>query len=143
MFMRKICPTQSLPSRKKQLDVLHHKASNYIDQARRTVLRTIDVEMVRAYWAIGRDIVEQEQKGKKKAEYGSSLLIDLSRRLIRKYGRGFGVSTLRDMRQFYQTFPDISIHHAVRGGSGKPLSSKLGWIHYRALMRVSNLKARQ
>jgi hypothetical protein len=60
--------------------------------------------MVKAHWSIGYDIVEKEQNGKKKAEYGSSLLTKLSLRLTKKYGKGFGISTLRDMRQFHLTY---------------------------------------
>jgi hypothetical protein len=98
--------------------------------------------MVKAYWFIGREIVEEEQLGKQKAEYGSFLLDELSERLMKKYGQGFSISTLRDMRQFYLTYPDIEIHHAVRGESDKGFKLNLGWIHYRALMRVHNSEAR-
>lgn len=127
---------------KKNIDILYQKASSYIEQARLTIHRTIDTEMVKAYWCIGRDIVEEEQQGKKKAEYGSFLLEELSERLMKKYGQGFSLSTLRDMRQFYLTYPDIGIHHALRGESEKGLKLNLGWIHYRALMRVHNSEAR-
>jgi hypothetical protein len=57
----------------KNIDVLYQKASAYIDKARQTIHRTIDTEMVKAYWCIGRDIVEEEQQGKKRAEYGQFL----------------------------------------------------------------------
>lgn len=113
----------------KNIDLLYKKASAYIDQARQTIHRTIDTEMVKAYWCIGRDIVEEEQEGKKRAEYGSFLLNGLSERLTKKYGRGFSGSTLRDIRLFYQTYPN-------------ELNPTLGWIHYRALMRVHTLEAR-
>lgn len=113
----------------KNIDVLYQKASAYIDQARQTILRTIDTEMVKAYWCIGRDIVEEEQQGKRRAEYGSFLLKGLSERLTKKYGKGFSISTLRDIRLFYQTYPN-------------EFNPILGWIHYRALMRVHTLEAR-
>jgi len=145
-FVKKSRPLVSLSlgtKNKKRLDILYRKASDHIDKARKSILRTIDTEMVKAYWSIGYDIVEEEQKGEKKSEYGSSLLTHLSNSLTKRYGLGFGISTLRDMRQFYLTYPNISIHHAVRGESGKQLSPNLGWIHYRALMRVHNPKARQ
>ncbi|USQ14853.1 deoxyribodipyrimidine photo-lyase [Legionella lytica] len=66
-------------------------------------------------------------------------------RLTKKYGKGFSVSTLRDIRQFYLVYPDITIHHAVRGKSSNELSlsPNLGWIHYRSLMRIDRPEARQ
>jgi len=63
---------------KKNIEIIYQKASRYIEHARHTIHRTIDTEMVKAYWCIGRDIVEEEQQGKKKAEYGSFLLAELS-----------------------------------------------------------------
>ena len=113
----------------KNIEILYQKVSAYIDQARQTIHQTIDTEMVKAYWRIGRDIVEEEQQGKKRAEYGSFLLNGLSKRLTKKYGRGFSGSTLRDIRLFYQTYPN-------------EFNPTLGWIHYRALMRVHTLEAR-
>lgn len=65
------------------VDILYQKASAYIDQARQTIHRTIDTEMVKAYWYIGRDIIEEEQQGKKRAEYGSFLLKELSGKLTK------------------------------------------------------------
>ena len=114
----------------KNIDALYQKASAYIDQARQTIYRTIDTEMVKAYWCIGRDIVEEEQQGKKRAEYGSFLLNGLSERLTKKYGRGFSGATLRDIRLFYQTYPE------------NKFNPNLGWIHYRSLMRIHSLTAR-
>lgn len=127
----------------KRIQTLCKKVTGHIDVARYNVQTTVDSEMVRAYWLIGRDIVEEEQKGKKRAEYGSLLLNSLSTFLTNKYGKGFSVSTLRDIRQFYLAYHDYyPIHHAVRGESKKQLSSNLGWIHYRALMRVQRQEAR-
>jgi len=124
----------------KRIDTLYVRVSNYIDSARQSIQRSIDTEMVKAYWLIGREIIEEEQHGQKRAEYGSFLLNALSERLVVKYGRGFSVSTLRDIRQFYLTYP---IHHAVRGESEMQINPFLGWIHYRALMRVHRPEARR
>ena len=118
------------PSDIKNVDALYKKAATHIDQARQAIYRTVDTQMVKAYWLIGRDIVEEEQRGQKRAEYGSFLLKALSERLTKKYGRGFSDSTLRDIRLFYQTY------------STHKLNPSLGWIHYRALMRIHNLEAR-
>lgn len=127
----------------KRIKALYEKITSYIDNARGSIQKTVDTEMVKAYWLMGRDIVEEEQKGKKRAEYGSYLLNNLALQLTNKYGRGFSLSTLRDVRQFYLVYSDYEpIHHAVRGEFKKQFSSHLGWIHYRALMRVSRLEAR-
>ena len=85
----------------KRIDSLYVRVSSHIDQARQSIQKTIDTEMVRAYWLIGRDILKEEQKGKKRAEYGSYIIKELSRRLSKQYSKGFGISTLKDMRQFY------------------------------------------
>ncbi|OGT28009.1 MAG: hypothetical protein A3I77_06820 [Gammaproteobacteria bacterium RIFCSPLOWO2_02_FULL_42_14] len=126
------------------VDLLYGKVVSYIDRARSNVQKTIDSEMVKAYWLIGREIIEEEQQGKSRAEYGTNLLNELSRKLNRKYGKGFGVSTLKDIRQFYLTYSVTGqISHAVRGESLINFNQNLGWIHYRALMRVSRKAARQ
>jgi hypothetical protein len=70
--------------------------------------------MVQAYWQVGKLIVEHEQGGRRRAAYGESLLEDLSRRLTTDFGRGFTITNLRYMRQFFLAFP---IHHAVRDES--------------------------
>ena len=120
------------------------KAVGYIDNARNRVQRSVNSEMVQAYWLIGRDIVDAEQRREVRATYGTYLLQTLSHHLTLKYGRGFSVSTLKDIRQFYLAYSDFEISHAVRGESNiKQLSFNLSWIHYRALMRVEREGARQ
>lgn len=86
--------------------------------------------MVEAYWNIGRVIVEK-QGGKDKAEYGTALLKNLSKEMTKEFGKGFTLTNLKYMRQFYLTFPKS---HA--------LSDQLSWTHYRLLMRVENENAR-
>ncbi len=101
-------------------------------------MRSIDTEMVNAYWNIGRDIVEEEQNGQERAEYGSFILKELSQKLASRYGKGFGITTLKDIRQFYIVYED-RIRHALRGESPKTPNQKslqpilgggfkLGWI---------------
>ncbi len=126
------------------VEELFRQAEGHIDKARQAVSRTIDTEMVSAYWCIGRDIVHTEQEGQERATYGSGLLTALSERLTKKYGRGFGISTLKDIRQFYLTYSDYCpIRHALRGELETQLSAGLGWTHYRALMRLDRTEARQ
>jgi predicted nuclease of restriction endonuclease-like (RecB) superfamily len=101
-------------------------------QARQKVLRTAHAAQVRTYWEIGRHIVEHEQGGAVRAEYGSRLLPRLAEKLTEEFGRGFDASNLHKMKQFYLSFPILD---AVR--------PELSWTHYRLLLRVDSLAARQ
>jgi predicted nuclease of restriction endonuclease-like (RecB) superfamily len=101
-----------------------------LTSARNKVYQTANFAMVEAYWQIGKSIIE-EQGGDERAEYGTGLLKDLSKQMTRDFGKGFTVANLKNMRQFYQTFPN-----------GYALRSELSWTHYRLLMRVENEKAR-
>ena len=87
--------------------------------------------MVEAYWNIGKSIIE-EQGGNEKAEDGPGLLKELSKQMTQDFGKGFTVANLKNMRQFYLTFPN-----------GYALRSELSWTHYRLLMRVENENARE
>ena len=86
--------------------------------------------MVEAYWNIGRVIVEK-QGGNNKAEYGTALIKNLSKKMTKEFGKGFTVANLKNMRQFYLIFQKS---YALR--------SELTWTHYRLLMRVENENAR-
>jgi len=72
--------------------------------ARQTAYRTVNFSMVQAYWQVGRMIVEHEQGGAPRAEYGKAVLEELSRRLTQKFGKGFDASNLRYMRLCYLKF---------------------------------------
>ena len=101
---------------------------NSIIAAKTRVSAAVNSAMVLAYWEIGKRIYEAAGD---RAEYGTSLLKYLSKRLSKEFGNGFDVTNLRRMRQFYLTFQK-------RG----TLSRELSWSHYRLLMRVENEKAR-
>ncbi len=103
-------------------------------EARSKAAASINFIMVEAYWRIGRRIVEQEQQGESRAEYGQALIRDLSRRLGDEFGRGFSVANLKNFRQFYLIFPDLEKSYTLR--------SELGWSHYRLIMRVADTQAR-
>lgn len=109
----------------------YEKIKEILKTARSQVYASVNSAMVEAYWLIGKSIVA-EQGGEHRAEYGSALLEELSRQMTRDFGKGFTVTNLKYMRQFYLTFPN---RHAVR--------DDLSWTHYRMLMRVENAKARQ
>lgn len=124
----------------KRVDVLYNNIAKHIRAARNNVLRTIDIEMVKAYWLIGRDIVEEEQAGKERAEYGSFLLQEISTRLTKEFGKGFSLSILTHIRKFYIVYQKS---YALRTKSKTPeFNPNLGWIHYRALMRESREEVR-
>lgn len=77
-----------------------------LEQARANVVRSVNSQMVIAYWLIGKEILEEEQQGKKRAEYGKRLIEELSRNLTERYGKGFSVSNLWSFRQFYLVYED-------------------------------------
>jgi hypothetical protein len=91
--------------------------------------------MVLTYFEIGRMIVEEEQNGKERADYGSQLLSDLSQSLTKDFGKGFSVTNLKQMRQFYSVYTKH-----VTFGKGQTLSDefKLSWSHYIKLMRIDD-----
>lgn len=99
--------------------------------ARRTAYKAVNFAMVTAYWNVGRLIVEDEQKGHIRAEYGKAILADLSTRLTDEFGKGFDERELRRIRQFYLVFPKWDA-----------LRPELTWTHYRLLIRVQNEQAR-
>ena len=103
-----------------------------VTQARQKAYTAINSAMVEAYWQMGRRIVEQEQQGKDRADYGSQLLKSLSKELTAEFGKGFSVGSLYYYRQFYQTFPEIF---------ATPWRI-LTWSHYKRLMQVSSTEAR-
>ena len=105
-----------------------------LQEARGKAYTAANSAMVDAYWRIGRRIVEEEQGGSARAEYGSQLIRDLARALGEEFGRGMSVANLRNFRQFYLTFPDAGKHYALR--------SELSWTHWRLVMRVEDSQAR-
>jgi predicted nuclease of restriction endonuclease-like (RecB) superfamily len=106
--------------------------------ARCNAYRAINFVMVEAYWSVGRMIVEEEQLGKGRAEYGRLLMSNLSRRLTAEFGNGFGETNLKYFRQFYLTYP-VQSAEQIR----HTLCDELTWSHYRLLMRVEKPDARQ
>jgi len=115
-----------------KLNTLYNTINQIIEEARNTVYRTANFTMVQAYWNIGRAIVEEEQNGQDRAEYGQYILKELAKKLTKKHGKIYGERNLRYVRQFYRIFQNWN---AVR--------SELSWTHYRLLLRVENDRARQ
>jgi len=102
-----------------------------LSSARSKAYVAVNFAMVEAYWNVGRLIVEK-QGGAERAEYGNGLIDGLARLLTVEFGKGFTITNLRDMRQFYLAF---QIRHALRG--------ELSWTHYRLIMRVEKPYARE
>jgi predicted nuclease of restriction endonuclease-like (RecB) superfamily len=111
---------------------LYASIRNIVLSARSNVRQAVNDTMVQTYWQIGRLIVEHEQGGSTRAEYGKKTLEALSGRLSEEFGKGFDVRNLRNMRSFYQAYP---IRNAVR--------TELTWTHHRQLLRVENTIARE
>ena len=107
---------------------------NILAQARMKAYQSVNSVMVEAYWLIGKRIVEEEQNGKERAEYGEALLKNLSVALTKEFGKGFSSSNLRNFRQFYLTYSDPEICYTV--------CSKLTWSHNRLIMRIDSNAAR-
>jgi predicted nuclease of restriction endonuclease-like (RecB) superfamily len=138
---------------------LMDRVVSILEQARANVARSINSNIVIAYWLIGREVVVALQGGGERAEYGERLLGELSEQLTKRYGRGFSVTNLRYFRLFYQAFNDRApeIHHSTsdelraltqeavlddlataleKTGQRKGFSPNLSWTHYRALSKI-------
>jgi len=105
---------------------------NLLIASRNQVVQTVNSVMVQTYWNIGKMIVEDEQNGETRAEYGKKQLQSISKTLTDEFGKGFDTTNLRKMRQFYLVFPNQD-----------SVSLKLTWTHYRTLIRVENQSARE
>ena len=154
---------------KKEPNALFDRIVSILEQARGNVVRSVNTNMVLAYWLIGREIVEAIQGGKGRAEYGKQIVENLSAQLTERYGKGFSAPTLWNFRQFYQVYADrfgilspsgreladstklspegrelttCEISHPQGGESPQGFYPQLSWSHYRALMRVENQEAR-
>lgn len=110
------------------LDIIETKVykdiKETIEYAKSKAYVAINYSMVEAYWGIGKIIVES-QDGNERAEYGKELLKNISKHLTKEYGKGFTVTNLSYMRQFYIGFQN---YHALR--------DNLSWTHYRILLKV-------
>jgi hypothetical protein len=85
---------------------LFNRVVAILEQARSNVVRAVNTNMVLAYWLIGREIVEEIQGGAERADYGKQVIDELSKRLNKKYGKGFSITTLKYFRTFYQVYSE-------------------------------------
>jgi len=112
----------------------YNKVAELLNEARTSVVQTVNRTMVYTYFEIGRMIVEEEQNGKERAEYGKHLLKGLSEKLKSEFGKGFSVDNLENMRKFYSKY---SISEKVSRKS-ETLDFNLGWSHYLKLIRIDD-----
>lgn len=110
----------------------YKRIKEILERARSRVYQTVNFEMVQAYWNIGKTIVEEEQGGEERSEYGKYLVENLSSKLSAEYGKGFDMTNVWNMIRFYRMFPKLDA-----------LRRELSWTHYRHLMRVENASARE
>jgi len=125
--------SQNLPI--EQSDDFFADIREILRNARHHAAKAVNSAMVDAYWQIGKRIVEEEQGGREKAQYGSELLKHLSKALTEDFGRGFSLANLKNFRQFFLTYPDGRKSYALR--------SELSWTNHRLIMRVEDEKARE
>lgn len=110
---------------------LYTQVRAIVTAARAQAVRSVNVHMVQAYWKIGQAIVEFEQQGRPRADYGTGLIESLAQKLAAEVGTGFQARNLWWMRDFYQSFPNLNA-----------LRTELSWTHYRLLLKVDNSHAR-
>ena len=108
-----------------EINNLYDNIKNLVEQSRKRVYKTINVEMINLYWNIGKMIVEK-QEGTARAKYGDYLIENISKRLTDYFGKGFSVQNLRRMRQLYKSFP-------IRSS----MLSELSWSHYLELIKIT------
>ena len=149
---------------KSRYDRLLDTIGNRLQGARTTAISFINQQMLECYWDIGKHIVNYEQKGKQRADYGTALLRNLSKDLKARFGKGFGLSNLQYMRLFFLKYPEF-INNSIYQTSGKLVSGKkqkyqtsgkskkaatkkyqtsgkLTWSHYCELLSISDDLAR-
>jgi len=112
-------------------ETIYQTIKTILQTARDKAYKQVNFIMVEAYWNIGKQIVEEEQKGEDRAKYGSYLIKELSKRLSKEFGRGFSTQSLWNMRQFYNSFPILST-----------LWRELSWSHYKLIIRLKDEDAR-
>jgi predicted nuclease of restriction endonuclease-like (RecB) superfamily len=117
----------------------YNKVQELLRHAQKTIIQTVNKTMVITYFEIGKMIVEEEQKGKERAEYGQQLTRGLSQRLSKEFGKGFSVTNIQQMRNFYLIYQKQQTL-SVNSEKQQTLSDKfnLSWSHYLKLMRIED-----
>lgn len=118
-----------ITSKDKRVDTLYKQIASVIREARAKVVRAVDISIVQTYWNIGKYIIEEEQRGRTRADYGNYLINNLSSKLTNEFGKGFGIATLENARKFYIVY-GIEKPYAMRRKLDRPqFSVNLSWVH--------------
>ncbi len=144
-----------------ELNNFYANVAEILQNAKEQAKTAVNLAMIYAYYNIGRMIVEEEQKGEIRAEYGKYVLRNLAEYLIGKFGRGYSFSNLKQMRQFYLVYSKDEIVASQLTNSGKQIGQTpsvqsgntknktasgkfcLTWSHYLKLMRITNVEERR
>ena len=113
--------------------VIYQEIYDLLHKARQNIISNVNSTMTKTYFLIGKRIVEEEQNGNKRAEYGKNLIKMLSEKLTKEFGKGFSETNLEQMRKFFKVY-----------GISQTLSEefRLSWSHYLILMRMKDINAR-
>lgn len=128
---KKVIPPSASPSAS-ELETLYADIRQILEQARSRAYQAVNAEMVQAYWNIGRVIVEKEQQGQQRAEYGTALIDGIAERLTQDYGKGFSRRNIFHMKAVYLAFQKV-----------QAMPAQLSWTHYCILLKAKNEAARQ
>lgn len=112
---------------------VYAEISSLLKEARKSIVSNINTTMTKTYFLIGKRIVEEEQNGNERAEYGEKLIKNLSKKLTEEFGKGFSKRNLWQMKQFYLAYSKVQTVSA---------QFKLSWSHYLILMRMENIEDR-
>ena len=115
-------------------DNIYNDVSKIINQASDLAYRSVNVLLVQRNWLLGKRIAEEELKETRKENYGMEIIIELSKKLTKEFGKGFDKSAVYRFVQFYKTYPDIF--------SSVMRQSFLSWTHYLVLLQVFDSEAR-
>ncbi len=122
----------------------YNKVADLLKEARKNIVQTVNRTMVYTYFEIGRMIVEEEQNGKERAEYGKQILKELSNRLNSEFGKGFSVTNLQQMKNFYNVYgKQQTVSAKSENEIDKTNNLLLSWSHYLFLMRIDSFEERK
>ncbi len=115
-----------------EVSKIYNDIAELLNVARAKAYHTVNSIMVETYWKIGQRIVEEEQGGASRAEYGTKLIENLSKYLTDTFGKGFSEANLKNMRQFYLTYPEFDTQCVAN----------LSWTNIRTIIRIDDKKER-
>lgn len=133
---------------KNRNEIFLKQVSDILKTARKNVKTAVNLAMVYSYYEVGRMIVEEEQRGHNRADYGKYIIKELSEYLTQQFGKGFSVTNLKQMRQFYQIYESDQIGQTLSDQFPNLPETQngrkffLSWSHYLKLMRINNIEER-